>query len=41
MKERNDYTYKFFTEKYKKALDKCNKLTKYKAIEDTLKIEDK
>lgn len=42
MKERNDYTYKFFTEKYKKALDKCNKLTKYKKIEnDTLKIEDK
>lgn len=42
MKERNDYTYKFFTEKYKKALDKCNNLTKYKKIEkDTLKFEDK
>lgn len=47
MKERNDYTYKFFKEKYHKAVERCNKLSKYKQIEeetenkDTLDFEDK
>lgn len=44
MKERNDYTYKFFKEKYHKAVERCNQVSKYKNeydLEDSLKTQDK
>lgn len=43
IKERNEYTYQFFSEKYKRAMERCNNSAKYKKIEvtDSLKFKDK
>lgn len=43
IKERNEYTYQFFSEKYKRAMECCNNSAKYKKIEvtDSLKFKDK
>ena len=43
LKERNEYTYHFFGEKYKRAMDRCNNSAKYKKIEvsDSLEFKDK
>ena len=43
LKERNEYTYHFFGEKYKRAMERCNNSTKFKKIEvaDSLEFKDK
>ena len=43
LKERNEYAYHFFGEKYKRAMDRCNNSAKYKKIEvsDSLEFKDK
>ena len=43
LKERNEYTYHFFGEKYKRAMERCNNSAKYKKIEvaDSLEFKDK
>lgn len=43
LKERNEYTYHFFGEKYKRSMERCNNSTKFKKIEvsDSLKFNDK
>lgn len=43
IKERNEYTYRFFGEKYKRAMERCNNSAKFKKIEvtDSLEFKDK